>query len=78
MRRMLGTIWGDYAGLAALVAGLLLAVTVGGAACATDLQVRVTQPDGRPLPDAVVTVHALDAGVAPPAPVHAVMDLTCW
>jgi plastocyanin len=59
---------------AARVAGLLLCLTLCGAAQAADLQVRVTQSNGKPLPGAVVTVHAL--GAAPPsaAPVQAVMD----
>jgi len=74
MRRTLGTTWGDCGRLAVMAAGLLLVVTVCGAARATDLTVRVTQLDGKPLPGAVVMVHALGASVAAPAPVHAVMD----
>ncbi len=60
-------------GRTALTAGLLLCLTFCGAARPADLQVRVTQVNGKPLPGAVVTVRAL--GTAPPAaPVQAVMD----
>jgi plastocyanin len=61
-------------GLAARVPTVLLAAVMCSAAWATDLQVRVTQANGKPLPGAVVTVHALGAGIAPPAPIQAVMD----
>jgi plastocyanin len=61
-------------GLAARIAGVLLAVVLCGATGATDLQVRVTQADGKPLAGAVVTLHALGMGVPVPAPVQAVMD----
>jgi plastocyanin len=60
--------------LAARIAGLLLSLTVCTAAWATDLQVRVTQADGRPMRGAVVTVHALGAAAAGAAPIAAVMD----
>ncbi len=60
--------------LAARVAGLLLALSIGGLAWAADLTVQVTQLNGRPLPGAVVTVHALAAATPPPAPIQAVMD----
>src|SRR5580692_4931367 len=61
-------------GWAAMAAGLLLSLTLCRAIAAADLQVRVTQANGKPVPGAVVTVHAL--GAAPPAaaPVQAVMD----
>ena len=61
-------------GWAAIAAGLLLSLTLCRAIAAADLQVRVTQSNGKPLAGAVVTVHAL--GAAPPsaAPVQAVMD----
>jgi plastocyanin len=55
-------------------AGVLLALVLCSATWGTDLQVRVTQADGKPLVGAVVTVHALGAGVAPAPPVQAVMD----
>jgi plastocyanin len=57
-----------------MAAGLLLSLTLCRAIAAADLQVRVTQANGKPVPGAVVTVHAL--GAAPPAaaPVQAVMD----
>lgn len=60
--------------LAARVAGLLLALSIGGLAWAADLTVQVTQLNGRPLPGVVVTVHALAAATPPPAPIQAVMD----
>jgi plastocyanin len=53
---------------------VLLALGLCVAARATDLEVRVTQADGKPLPGAAVTVHALSPGVAPAAPIQAVMD----
>jgi plastocyanin len=58
---------------AALAAGLLLSAFCGSAS-ASDLQVRVTQLDGKPLPGAVVTVHVLEANAPTPAPIKAVMD----
>lgn len=58
----------------ARVAGLLLAMSFCLPVAATDLQVRVTQLNGKPLPGAVVTVHALAAAASPPAPLQAVMD----
>jgi plastocyanin len=64
----------DGAGRAARAAGGLLAVWMCAAAWATDLQVLVTQMDGRPLRGAVVTVHALGAGAAVAAPIEASMD----
>jgi plastocyanin len=63
-----------YRGRAARVAGVLLAVVLCGAANATDLQVRVTQADGKPMPGAVVAVHPIGMTVAAPAPIQAVMD----
>ncbi|MGC1458597.1 MAG: methylamine utilization protein [Steroidobacteraceae bacterium] len=59
--------------MAARLAGLLLSLMVCSAAWATDLQVRVTQVDGKPLHGAVVTVHALGVAAAA-APIAAVMD----
>jgi len=53
---------------------VLLALSLCGAASATDLQVRVTRLDGKPLPGAVVMVHALGSGVSAAAPIQAVMD----
>lgn len=53
---------------------LLLSLILCGAVHAADLQVRVTQLNGTPLPGAVVTVHALGAGPPPAAPLQAVMD----
>jgi plastocyanin len=67
-------IWGSYRRLAARGVGLLLALSLCGALRATDLQVRVTQSNGKALRGAVVTVHALAANAAPPAPIQAVMD----
>jgi plastocyanin len=64
---------GDSRRLAARLAGLLLPLIIGNSVWATDLQVRVTQLNGKPLPGAVVTVHALWAAAAP-APIQAVMD----
>jgi plastocyanin len=60
--------------LKAAAAGLLLSVAVCGAALAADLQVLVTQLDGKPLPGAVVTVHALAPGAPAAAPIKAIMD----
>jgi hypothetical protein len=54
--------------LAVKVAAVLLGVSLCSAAWATDLQVRVTQSNGTPMPDAVVTVHALGSGVPAPVP----------
>jgi plastocyanin len=64
----------DARGTTARTAGLLLSLILCGAAWASDLQVRVLQQDGKPLPGAVVTVHALGTGVPAAAPVQAVMD----
>jgi plastocyanin len=61
-------------GWAATAAGLLLSLTLCRAIEAADLQVRVTQSDGKPLPGAVVTVHALGATPPSAVPVQAVMD----
>jgi plastocyanin len=74
MQHMRGATFGEYRGLAARVAGVLLAISLCGTAAATDLAVRVTQQDGKPLPGAVVMVHALETGVPAPAAVQAVMD----
>ena len=74
MQHTQGVTPGKCRGLAARVAMAALAASLCGAALATDLQVRVTQADGKPLPGAVVTVHALGTAVAPPAPTEAVMD----
>jgi len=41
---------------------------------ASVLAVTVQKADGKPLPGAVVTIHALDAPAHPAAPVHAAMD----
>src|SRR3984957_8396995 len=60
--------------LAAKVAAVLLGVGLCSATWATDLQVRITQSNGKPMPGAVVTVHALGSGVPAPAPLQAVMD----
>lgn len=73
MRDARNTTRGGGRALAARVAGLLLACGVCGAAWSSDLQVKATQIDGKPLRGAVVTVHVLGtAAVA--APVQAVMD----
>jgi plastocyanin len=61
-------------GLAARIAGLLLAALFCTAVHGADLQVRVTQSNGKPLPGAAVTVHALAAGAPAAAPIQAVMD----
>jgi plastocyanin len=73
MRQMRGT-WGDGRTLAGRVAGLLLVWCLCNSLWASDLQVRVTQLNGKPLAGAVVTVHALTAAAAPPAPIQAIMD----
>jgi plastocyanin len=73
MRQMRGT-WGDGRTLAGRVAGLLLVWCLCNSLWASDLQVRVTQLNGKPLPGAVVTVHALTAAAAPPAAIQAIMD----
>ena len=44
-----------------------------GAAAAT-LAITVLQENGKPLPGAVVTVHALAGAAKPSVPIHAVMD----
>jgi plastocyanin len=66
--------WCDCRTLPARLAGLLLAVSFCLPLAAADLQVRVMQLNGKPLPGAVVTVHALATTAAPPAPIQAVMD----
>jgi plastocyanin len=53
---------------------MLLCLGVCGSGAAADLQIRVLQANGKPLPGAVVTVHALGGHVAAPAPLQAVMD----
>jgi plastocyanin len=58
----------------ALRYSLLLSLLLCGAVPAAELQVHVTQMNGKPLPGAVVTLHALGAGPPPAAPVQAVMD----
>jgi plastocyanin len=50
-----------------------LAVAAPGAGAAT-LAITVLQENGKPLPGAVVTVHALEGAAKPSAPIHAVMD----
>jgi plastocyanin len=72
MRAAQGT-WVDGRMLVARVAGLLLAASLCQSLWASDLQVRVTQLNGKPLPGAVVTVHAL-AVAAQATPIQAVMD----
>jgi plastocyanin len=68
-------VWRGRRGPAALAAGLLLSMILCGAAPAADLQVRVTQLNGKPLPGAVVMVHALGSGAPPAAaPLQSVMD----
>ncbi len=52
----------------------LLLLLICNVALASDLQVHVMQRDGKPLPGAVVTVHALGNASAVAAPVQAVMD----
>jgi plastocyanin len=68
------TAWWRRRGPALPAAGLLLSLILCGAVAAADLQVRVTQLNGKPLPGAVVTVHALGSGPPPAAPLQAVMD----
>src|ERR1700733_13063325 len=58
----------------ALRCSLLLSLLLCGAVPAAELQVHVTQLNGKPLPGAVVTLHALGAGPPPAAPVQTVMD----
>lgn len=60
--------------LQAAAAGLLLTVAFCGAGLAADLQVVVTQQNGKPLPGAVVTVHALAGSAPAAAPIEAIMD----
>jgi plastocyanin len=74
MREAGGTGSGDAGGFAARLAGLLLSLSVCSAAWSADLQVRVTQLDGKPLRGAVVTVHALGPNAPTPMPIQAVMD----
>ena len=68
------TAWWAHRGPAAGAAGLLLSLMLCSAVPAADLQVRVTQLNGKPLPGAVVTVRALGSGPPPAAPLQAVMD----
>ena len=56
-----------------LVSVVAFALGGRGAAAAT-LAITVQQENGKPLPDAVVTIHALEGPAKPSAPVHAVMD----
>ncbi len=74
MQHTQGITSGKSQGSAAAVALVLLAVGLCGAAWATDLQIRVLQSNGSPLPGAVVSVHALGSGVPAAAPIQAVMD----
>ncbi len=62
--------------LAALALAVLGGVSSGfsPSAAAASLTVTVLQRSGKPLPGAVITVHALDGAAKPSAPVHAVMD----
>lgn len=55
-------------------AALLAVLSYFAGAQAADLTVAVRLSDGRPLPDAVVTVQSLGARLPPAAPIHAVMD----
>jgi len=53
----------------------LVAFALGGrGAAAATLAITVQQQNGKPLPGAVVTIHALEGPAKPSAPVHAVMD----
>jgi len=53
----------------------LVAFALGGrGAAAATLAITVQQQNGKPLPGAVVTLHALEGPAKPSAPVHAVMD----
>jgi plastocyanin len=68
------TAWWGRRTPAAMAAGLLLCLIFCSAASAAELQVRVTQLNGKPLPGAAVTVHALGPAPPPAAPLQAVMD----
>lgn len=57
-----------------MAAGVLLGVMLWGAAHAAQLQVHVMQSNGKALPGAVVTVHALGETAPAVAPLRAVMD----
>jgi plastocyanin len=57
----------------AVVVMVLVCVLLRTAAAAT-LAIAVELPDGRPLPNAVVTVQPMGRKLPPPAPAHAVMD----
>jgi plastocyanin len=53
----------------------LVAVVIGAqSATGATLAITVLQENGKPLPGAVVTVHALEGAAKPGAPIHAVMD----
>jgi plastocyanin len=52
----------------------LAALLVAGSAVAATLSVTVRAADGKALPGAVVTVHALDGATRPASPIRAVMD----
>jgi plastocyanin len=69
-----GGLWGRYARSAQRFAGLLLCLSVCGAAWTTELQVRVLQQNGKPLQGAVVTVHVIAASAPAAVPLKAVMD----
>jgi plastocyanin len=58
----------------AVVAAVLVCVLLRTAAAAATLAIAVELPDGRPLPNAVVTVQPIGRKLPPPAPSHAVMD----
>jgi len=57
-----------------LLTGALLLVAFCNVAAAAELQIRVVQRDGKPLPGAVVIVHAVGATLPAATPVQAVMD----
>jgi plastocyanin len=65
---------GSLRRLAAAAVGLLLTAAFCSAALAADLEVLVTQMDGKPLPGAVVTVHAMAPTASAAAPIQAIMD----
>jgi plastocyanin len=58
----------------ACVAALLCGLLKAAGALAATIVVAVQAADGRPLPGAVLTVHALTGSDHPGPPVHAVMD----
>ena len=62
-----------WCALRLVLAGVLLAGGAASAVAAT-VAVSVRTADGKPLPGAVVTVHALDGAVRSASPVRAVMD----